>query len=86
VLRFDAEGQLIPSEEQAEGFASRTGLSNLDEAMFCCFERGGGSYPYRCTVSKGTCVDTNQCFSPYFTPDKGFGNGVMDCRMVGYGL
>jgi len=76
VLRFDAEGQLIPSEEQAGGFASRE-VSNLDNALMCCYV---GSPRTHCVYSKGTCAHAGQdprmelCFSPYFRPELGYSN------------
>jgi len=77
LLRFDAEGQLIPSEEQAGGFASREGTASaMDKAYSCCYTASPTNY---CVVSKGTCDKGVQyCYSPHFFD--GFYEGKIECR------
>ena len=83
VLRFDPEGQLIPSEEEAVGFASRVTVDQIDQAVSCCWTGTPSNY---CAVSKGLCSQgpTNsdgKCFSSYFTANNGFSTGYMSCEI-----
>jgi len=85
VLRFDADGQLIPSEEQAGGFASRENSpSPLDQAITCCFM---GSPSLYCAVGKGICSGgADVCFSSFFSTSNGFASGYLDCSALGTGF
>jgi len=78
VLRFDAEGQLIPSEEQAEGFASRVqSQSDLEKALACCYL---GSPTTDCFIEYQICTrGGDRCYSPWFTETNGFQEGYMYC-------
>jgi len=76
VLRFDADGRAIPSEDPDHPFAAR-GLRAVDRAAVCCWV---GEPSAACTVPQGLCSKgLDRCFSPYFTPGGGFEYGFMYC-------
>jgi len=81
VLRFDADGRLIPSEGADNPFAARE-YSPADMALSCCWT---GAPNTACNTAAERCYKgADVCYSTYFKTSNGFQDGFMYCDLSGF--